>query len=45
MPSGSKIKLFALAPEARNIILSRNKDTVWIKKRKTKVWQATGAGD
>jgi len=41
MPAGFKIELFALAPDARNMAVSRNKGTVWIGTRKTKVWQAT----
>ena len=45
MPPGFKIELFAVAPDARNMAVSRNKGTVWIGTRKTKVWQATGAGN
>ena len=41
MPPGFKIELFALAPDARHMAVSRNKGTVWIGTRKTKVWQAT----
>jgi len=41
MPAGFKIELFALAPDARHMAVSRNKGTVWIGTRKTKVWQAT----
>jgi len=41
LPPGFKIELFALAPDARNMAISRNKATVWIGTRKTKVWQAT----
>ena len=45
MPPGFKIELFALAPDARHMAVSRNKGTVWIGTRKTKVWQVTGAGN
>lgn len=41
MPAGFKIELFAVAPDARNMAVSRNKGAVWIGTRKTKVWQAT----
>jgi len=41
LPPGFKIELFALAPDARHMAVSRNKATVWIGTRKTKVWQAT----
>jgi len=41
MPAGFKIDLFAVAPDARHMAVSRNKGTVWIGTRKTKVWQAT----
>ena len=45
MPPGFKIELFALAPDARHMAVSKNKGTVWIGTRKTKVWQVTGAGN
>jgi len=41
MPAGFKIELFAVAPDARHLAISRNKGAVWIGTRKTKVWQAT----
>ena len=41
MPAGFKIELFAVAPDARHMAVSRNKGTVWIGTRKSKVWQAT----
>lgn len=41
MPAGFKIELFALAPDARNMAVGRNKGTVWIGTRKSKVWAAT----
>ncbi len=41
MPSGFKIELFAVVPDARHMAVSRNKGAVWIGTRKTKVWQAT----
>ena len=41
LPAGFKIELFAVAPDARNMAVSRNKGAVWIGTRKTKVWQAT----
>ena len=41
MPAGFKIDLFAVAPDARHMAVSRNKGTVWIGTRKTRVWQAT----
>lgn len=41
LPTGFKIELFAIAPDARHMAVSRNKATVWIGTRKTKVWQAT----
>lgn len=41
LPSGFKIELFAVAPDARNMAISRNKGAVWIGTRKNKVWQAT----
>jgi len=41
MPPGFKIELFAVAPDARHLAISRNKGAVWIGTRKTKVWQAT----
>ncbi len=41
LPSGFKIGLFAVVPDARNMAVSRNKGAVWIGTRKTKVWQAT----
>ena len=41
MPAGFKIELFAVAPDARHMAVSRNKGTVWIGTRKDKVWQAT----
>ncbi|MGB5648460.1 MAG: PQQ-dependent sugar dehydrogenase [Sedimenticolaceae bacterium] len=41
MPPGFKIELFAIAPDARHMAVSRNKGTVWIGTRKTTVWSAT----
>ena len=41
LPAGFKIELFAVVPDARHMAISRNKATVWIGTRKTKVWQAT----
>ena len=41
LPQGFKIQLFAVAPDARHMAVGRNKGTVWIGTRKTKVWQAT----
>ena len=41
LPEGFKIELFALAPDARHMAVGRNKGTVWIGTRKTKVWAAT----
>lgn len=41
MPAGFKIELFALAPDARHMAVGRNKGTVWIGTRKSKVWAAT----
>ena len=41
MPDGFKISIFAVAPDARHMAISRNKGAVWIGTRKTKVWQAT----
>ena len=41
MPQGFKIEIFAVAPDARHMAVSRNKGTVWIGTRKTRVWQAT----
>ena len=41
MPQGFKIEIFAVAPDARHMAGSRNKGTVWIGTRKTRVWQAT----
>ena len=41
MPPGFKIELFAVVPDARHIAVGRNKASVWIGTRKTKVWQAT----
>ena len=41
LPAGFKIELFAVVPDARHMAVSRNKATVWIGTRKTKVWQAT----
>ena len=45
MTLGFKIDLFALVPDVRNMVMSRNKDTIWIGTRKIKVWQATGTGN
>ena len=42
MPDGFKISIFAVAPDAGHMAISRNKGAVWIGTRKTKVWQATG---
>lgn len=41
MPPGFKIELFALAPDARHMTVGRNKATVWIGTRKSKIWAAT----
>ena len=41
LPPGFKIELFAIAPDARHMAVSRNKGTVWIGTRKTTVWSAT----
>ena len=41
LPTGFKIELFAVVPDARNMAVSRNKGAVWIGTRKDKVWQAT----
>ena len=41
LPEGFKIELFALAPDARHMAVGRNKGTVWIGTRKSKVWAAT----
>ena len=41
MPAGFNIEIFAVAPDARHMAVSRNKGTVWIGTRKTRVWQAT----
>ena len=41
MPSGFKIELFALVPDARNMAVSRNKATVWVGTRKSTVWSVT----
>lgn len=41
MPDGFKIELFALAPDARHMAVGRNKGTVWIGTKKSKVWAAT----
>ncbi len=41
LPDGFKIELFALAPDARHMAVGRNKGTVWIGTKKTKVWAAT----
>lgn len=41
MPDGFKIELFALVPDARQMAVSRNKATVWVGTRKTKVWSVT----
>ena len=41
MPAGFKIELFAVAPDARHMAVSRSKGAVWIGTRKDKVWQAT----
>lgn len=41
MPAGFKIELFALAPDARHMAVGRNKATVWIGTKKSKVWAAT----
>ncbi len=41
MPAGFSIDIFAIAPDARHMAVSRNKGAVWIGTRKTKVWQAT----
>lgn len=41
LPSGFKIDLFALVPDARHMAISRNKATVWVGTRKTTVWSVT----
>ncbi len=41
MPDGFKIELFALAPDARHMAIGRNKATVWIGTKKSKIWAAT----
>lgn len=41
LPDGFKIELFALAPDARHMAVGRNKGTVWIGTKKSKVWAAT----
>jgi len=41
LPEGFKIELFALAPDARHMAVGRNKGTVWIGTKKTKIWAAT----
>ena len=41
LPTGFKVELFAVAPDARNMAISRNKGAVWIGTRKDRVWQAT----
>ena len=41
LPAGFKIELFALAPDARHMAVGRNKATVWIGTKKSKVWAAT----
>ena len=41
LPPGFKIELFAIAPDARHMAVSRNKGTVWIGTRKNAVWSAT----
>ncbi len=41
MPSGFKIELFALVPDARHMAVSRNKATVWVGTRKSTVWSVT----
>lgn len=41
LPDGFKIELFALAPDARHMAVGRNKGTVWVGTKKSKVWAAT----
>lgn len=41
LPDGFKIELFAIAPDARHMAVGRNKGTVWIGTKKSKVWAAT----
>jgi len=41
LPEGFKIELFALAPDARHMAVGRNKGTVWIGTKKSKIWAAT----
>jgi glucose/arabinose dehydrogenase len=41
LPDGFNIELFALVPDARHMAVSRNKATVWVGTRKTKVWSVT----
>ena len=40
LPSGFKIELFAVVPDARNMAISRNKGAVWIGTRKDKQYRA-----
>lgn len=41
LPEGFKIELFAVAPDARQIAVSRNKAAVWVGTRKSSVWSVT----
>jgi len=41
LPTGFKIELFAIVPDARHMAVSRNKATVWVGTRKTTVWSVT----
>jgi glucose/arabinose dehydrogenase len=41
LPDGFKIELFALVPDARHMAVGRNKATVWVGTRKSKLWAAT----
>ena len=41
LPDGFKIELFAIAPDARHMAVGRNKGTIWIGTRKSKIWAAT----
>lgn len=41
LPEGFTIELFAVAPDARQIAVSRNKAAVWVGTRKSTVWSVT----
>lgn len=38
LPNGFKIELFAIVPDARNMVVSRNTGTVWVGTRKSSVY-------